>query len=281
MMHLQYLADKINEDLGRAKYCVWLNTNSFPTDDERPVVVMNVMRSPFSMVSDKLNVETLNITLTFDVPVGQAGDDLRIRDVALADIESVLLGWRTFEVKEPIGMDTNGKTVDRIYKVTTKFEQQPMSAPYADSGRITQQIVVSGSALVQEATCQAVLGNNIKITINGTELLRTTRAVGANIGSDNNLLLSEEKLVPEMMPISVVGTKTISFLYTGEEIEKTFLRIAEGIVEDPEAVYTYSVMYSESFSISQQVKIVGVSAQDDMGVYLQYTLNLQVIDNEE
>jgi hypothetical protein len=54
------------------------------------------------------------------------------------------------------------------------------------------------------------------------------------------------------------------------------LRYAEGAVENVNRIYTYKVVYPD-FTLTQNFKITGVSSQDSAGVYLQYTLNIQIV----
>jgi hypothetical protein len=268
MIRLDFLASKLNEILGTDKYAVYLNSNAFPDDlGDRNVVTMNVLRIPFGFGQDELDAESLTITLTFDLPCDAYGEELYIRDGALAHIQSRLLGHKSFDVECPN---------DEWYTVNTYFEQQAPANPYVDSGRITQQIVLSGAALVQNMECQAVVGNNVKVSIDGQDLLKIERTSAVQIGGDNNIPLSEGTNIPELQAISKVGTKAISFLYTGKDIEKEFIKIAEGFPFDINKIYKYKVSYG-SFIIEVPCKLTSVSSQDSTGVFLQYTLNMQIV----
>lgn len=272
MINLTFLAFKINEIIGYDKYVVYLNTNSTPSDtDARSVVTMNVVRAPFAFTREELDAENMTITLTFDLPTGY-GEDLQRRNIALEDIQTRLLGWQSFSVEQPTD---EGKS--ETYLVSAKFEQQPTVNPYTDSGRLTQQIVVSGVAQVQNSNCSAVVGNAVKVWINGEQLLKISRVSNMQVGVDNNILLSEKKTLPEMQAISYLGTKTLTFLYLGKPIEDTFLKIAEGEQTDINETYGYKVEYPD-FTLTQKFKIIGVSSQDSAGVYLQYTLNVQIVE---
>jgi hypothetical protein len=272
MIRLDFLAYRFNEMLGLDKYAVFLNSNAFPDDiGDRNVVTMSALRVPFGFSQDELDAESMTITLTFDLPCDAYGDEVYLRDNALAHIQNTLLGHQTFMVE----YDT-----EHIYEVNTYLEMQPPSNPYVDAGRITQQIVVSGSALVKAITCGAIVGNNIKVFIDGKQLLKVDRTSAMQVGADNNIPLSEGKVVPEMLAISKVCTKAVSFLYTGNDIEKEFIKIAEGYPFDINKVYTYKAVYG-SFSTSVKVKIASVSTQDSTGTFLQYTLNLQIVDDAE
>ena len=273
MIDLNYLATAFNRIIGTDKYLIYVFTNAFPEElGNRNAVTMNVTRVPFGFESDEFNAESMNITFAFDLPTNPYGDDLTVRDIALEDIRTKLLGHKQFSVVTPDGDE---------YYVNCAFEQQPPGNPYADSGRITQQIVVSGTALVQEKKCLAIIGNNVRISIDGEELLKMSRSVSVNVGSDNNIPLSDESTLIETVNISRANTKSISFMYTGKEIEKTFIRIAEGEPFDVNQVYQYSVTYKgvdgKDIVVNTPVKILSVTVQDSLGVFLQYTLNLAVV----
>ena len=272
MIRLDFLAYTFNEILGLDKYAVFLNSNAFPDDlGDRNVVTMSALRVPFGFSRDELDAESMTITLTFDLPCDAYGDEVYLRDNALAHIQEKLLGHQTFMVEYD---------ADNIYEVNTYLEMQPPSNPYVDAGRITQQIIVSGSALCKARTCGAIVGNDIKVSIDGTQLLKVDRTSAMQVGADNNIPLSEGKVVPEMLAISKICTKSVSFLYTGKAIENEFIKIAEGYPYDINKVYTYKAVYG-SFITSVKVKITGVSTQDSTGTFLQYTLSMQIVDDAE
>lgn len=278
MIDLHYLGTAINDMIGADKYSVWVNTNANPSKtDPRTVVTMAVGRVPFAYTTEELDAESLLITMTFDLPVAQAGADLITKEEALNDIHKCLLGWRNILVTQP----TETPDVYDYYTVTGKFEQQPPSNPYVDSGRKTQQIVVTCTAWAQNVECKALVGNHVLVSI-GDEtrepvtLLKVSRAANTQIGADNNLLLSEEKILPKAYGVSRACIKTLTFLYLGKAIEDEFLKIAEGADHDANKLYDYKVEYP-NFSISQKFKLIGVSSQDSAGVYLQYTLNVQIV----
>ena len=269
MIDLHYLGTAINDMIGKEKYVVWVNTNANPSKtDPRNVVTMAVARIPFAYTTEELDAESLTITLTFDLPVAQDGEDLVTKEEALNDIHKCLLGWRAFRVEQP----------DDEYTVTAKFEQQAPSNPYVDSGRKTQQIVVSATAWAQNKECKALVGNDVLVSIDGTTLLKVSRVANTQVGADNNMPLSEDKTLPEVHGISRVCTKTLTFLYLGKEIEDEFLQIAEGALHDVNKIYTYTVEYP-TFTVSQKFKLLAVSSQDSAGVYLQYTLNVQIVED--
>ena len=274
MINLEDLTVAVNEVLGRDKFVVYLNSNAFPDDEEdRIVVTMSALRVPFGFSTEELDAESLTVTLTFDLPCDVYGEQLIIRDGALARIQSNLLGRKEFDVHQANGED---------YVVNAFLEQQPPANPYADNGRITQQIVLSGKMLVQNATCLAIVGNDVRVSIGSatyeqTELLKVSRASALNVGTDSNIPLSEDSTLAETHGISRTCTKTLNFLYTGKEIEDHFLEIAEGASFDVNAIYTYKAAY-RNFTVQSKFKIISVSSQDSAGVYLQYTLTAQIVD---
>lgn len=281
MINLEFLAAKLNEMIGVEKYVVYLKTNAHPTNidtttNKRNVVVMEASRTSYGYTSQEFDAETLNITLTFDVPTAQNGEDFVTRNVALFDIERALLGWKNFEVEQP---NKEQEGIIDTYLVSSMFDLQPSSNPYLDAGRLTQQIVVSGLAHVKNENCQATIGNDVIISINGEDLLKVSRASNLSVGVDNNLPLSAGDTLPVFQGISRVATKTIEFVYTGKEIENEFLLIAEGEDYDVNKVYTYKATYPFGI-VEKKVKISSVSTQDSAGVFLRYTLNLQVVKED-
>jgi hypothetical protein len=275
MIDLNYLATAFNRIIGTDKYLIYVFTNAFPEPlGNRNAVTMNVTRVPFGFESDEFNAESMNVTFTFDLPANAYGDDLQTRDIALEDIRVKLLGRKKFTVVTPD---------DEEYIINCAFEQQPPPNPYLDSGRVTQQIVVSGTVLVQEKNCLAIIGNDVKVSIDGVELLKTTHSASVNIGSDNNIPLSENNTFIDTVNISRINTKSVSFMYTGKEIENEFIAIAEGAYKDYDInkVYEYKVEYigvnGQTMIITTPVKIVSASLQTSLGVFLQYTLNLVVV----
>lgn len=262
MISLDFLSEKITEMLGSEKYQVYLNTNEFPNDNAKIPVSMTALRTPYGYTEEEFDAENLQITLTFDLTA-----ESEVRDIALYDIQTKLLGWRNFLVEMP----------EKSYKVFALFEQQPPSTPYKDFGGITQQIVVSATAQVQCLDCEALVGNSVKVYINGVELLKMSRTSSLSIGLDNNIPLSDELTIPECQGISQTPTKTVTFLYTGKNIENEFLRIAEKGAYDINEIYTYKAVYGNAVTVELPVKIVGVTTQDSVGTYLQYTLNMQVV----
>ena len=275
MINLEDLTFAINELLGRDKFAVYLNSNAFPDGEEdRILVTMSALRVPFGFSADEFDAESLTVTLTFDLPCDAYGDQVVVRDGALERIRMTLLGRQNFQVPQ-----ANGET----YIVNAFLEQQPPANPYVDNGRITQQIVLSGKMLVQNASCKAIVGNDVIVSIGlsgkyePTELLKISRASALNVGTDSNIPLSEDDTLAETYGISRSSSKTLTFLYTGKEIENHFLKIAEGVEHNVNAIYTYKVEYP-TFTLQSKFKLISVSSQDSAGVYLQYTLTAQIVE---
>lgn len=266
MIDLQYFAIAINRAIGTKDFAVYLNTNRKAEESGKTVVTLSATRVPFGFKSDELDAESLSITLTFDLSTR-----ITPRDKALEIIKQTLLGWHTFSIPQPDGTK---------YTAETFFEQQPPSNPYLDSGGITQQIVVSGNALVKEDSCAAIVGNNVLVAINGTTLLKVSRATSMQTGSDTNVQLSEDETLLDLAIISRTHTTELTCIYTGKEIEDTFLQIAEGIKTDENTEYTYTVTYP-NFIVTVPVKIVSAVITDSVGAFLQYRITLQTCANAE
>lgn len=275
MINLEDLMVAVNEVLGRDKFVVYLNSNAFPdAEEDRIVVTMSALRVPFGFSTEELDAESLTVTLTFDLPCDVHGEQVIIRDGALARIQANLLGRKEFDVHQANGEE---------YVVNAFLEQQPPANPYVDNGRITQQIVLSGKMLAQNLNCAAIVGNDVRVSIGldgeyeAAELLKVSRVSALNVGTDSNIPLSENSTLAETHGVSRTCTKTLNFLYTGKAIENHFLKIAEGAPFDVNAIYTYKAEY-RNFTVQSKFKLVDVSSQDSAGVYLQYTITAQIVE---
>ena len=286
MIDLALLASAINDKIGADEFAVYLNTNAFPDDiGDRQVVTMSVLRVPYGFTEDELDAETLTVTLTFDLPCDVYGDNYAVRGNALNSIADNLLGKRTFFVPSASESYDGAR-----YIVHSYFEQQPPAPPYVDSGRITQQIVVTGQVLVQNENCKILVGNDVKIYIAKelttelktayTRLLKMERVSSMQVGTDNNIPLSSSSTIPMLQGISRTHTKTLTFLYRGADIETEFLQIAEGADFDVNTIYYYKAEYGLEFTIEVPFKLISVTTQDSNGVYLQYTLTIQTIEEK-
>lgn len=271
MVDLSLLVDKLNEELGYDKFVVFLNTDVYNLDlGDRDAIIVNVARIPMGYTTEEFDAESIELTLTFDVPVDVDGEDLVKRDLAISIIKTKLLGKREYTIVDE----------DTHYNATCFFEQLPSGAPYLDEGRVTQQIVVKGQCLLQNANCGAVVGNSVKININGDNLLKVSRTSSTQYGSENNIPLSEDSVQVEVENISRASIKTFTFIYTGKEIEKEFIRIAEGYPENINKLYSININYGEGLATQSTVKLLSAAILDEPGVYLRYTITMQVVNTE-
>lgn len=273
MIDLEFLTAAFNEILGTDKFMVYLNTDVFNEDlGERNAVVMSVTRVPFGYKTEEFDAESALITFVFDLPVSIGGDELMTRDVALSVIADKLLGNKEYFISTP----------DGDYKLTCFFQQQAPTDPYADDGRVTQQITVSGTVLIQNDSCRAIVGNSVRVKIDGVELLKASHSSALQYGTDSNLPLSENTTLLNVESISRVCMKTLNFIYTGQDIEKTFLKMAEGIVEeDINTVHQYEVSYGNDVLIRMPFKLLSVSVVSETGVFVKYALTLQTVQENE
>jgi hypothetical protein len=280
MIDLQALTNAINENLGTDLFIAYLHTNNAADEREkRTIVTVKATRVPFGLTTKELDAESLSLTLTFDLPA----DKISTRDRALERIKEELLGWRSFDVKQP--GEEEGEEI--VYEVTTFFEQQSPDNPYLDNGGQTQQIVVSGTALVKNVTSGALVGNSVKVYLDKQPLVKTARTAAGQFGFDTRIPLSTGSITPEIDAISKTNTITISGIYTGQDIEKTIIRIADGVFDcpdnpddsiDPNETYAYNVVYNSDLSFTSNVKITSAVVRDQIGAFLQYEVTLQVVE---
>ena len=290
MKDITYLATAINEilndnELG-VSFMVYLNTNVIPNyADSYIAVTMAARRDFMGMPSEELDVETLTVSLTFNLPADINGEDLYKRDNALDIIHAHLLGEKSFFINTPD---------DVVYKATSLLAQEQPSDPFIDAGRTTQLIVLTGTIYVANASCKAMVGNEVDVYIgrgDGTsttanmkyeKLLHTNRALSYQTTSETFLALDNTYARASVINTSAAATKSLSFIYTGKEIEDEFLQIAEGVlrgldkrVYGIEQIYTYKCVYP-TFTIICPFTIASVTFQDANGVLMQYTLNVHV-----
>jgi hypothetical protein len=272
MIDLQELVYALNEYLGRDKFALYLNTNGAPSDDNRIVGTAVVGRVPYGFTTDEIDAESLNITMTFDLPCGTDKDDLT-RDEALYTIAQKLLSWKRIKIEY-----ADGST----YALNTFLEMQPPSNPYIDNGRITQQIVVSGNALMQNANCGAVVGNREIVLINGQQMLKLDKVSSTQFTADNNIPLSEGSMLPSMQNVAYANTMRVSFLYMGTAIDDAFYAIGEGEVEDANKEYVVAVMRlldnDTAKTVSEKIcKVVSVTNTSTAGVFNKYEVVFQKV----
>jgi hypothetical protein len=280
MIDLNELVFALNEYLGRDKFVLFLGTNGAPDkDEERVVGTVNVGRVPYAFSTDQIDAESLNITFTFDLPCGTVADDSK-RDLAVATIGEKLIGWRKIRLDY-----VDGST----YYLNTFFEALPMGQPYVDCGRITQQLVVSGKALIQHGDCGAWLGNNERITLtteggNGIkgEVLVVDKASSTTISHDPAIDLSAGSYIPAIEAIAYTNTVKLTCLYMGTRIDKFFWKVGEGLVGDPnEHILFESERITASgdmeYGSEKMCKIVSVSNISSAGVFNRYEVVLQML----
>jgi hypothetical protein len=271
MIDLQELVYAFNEYLGRDKYALYLHTNGAPDKAETRIVgTLTVGRVPYGFSTAEIDAESLNLTFTFDLPCGTDTDDLT-RDKALLELTNKLLAWHTLLINFADGTS---------YKLNTFLEMQPPSAPYVDCGRITQQIVIAGTALAQNTNCGAVVGNDETIYIDGKAVLKLEKSSSINYTGDNNIPLSEGIYVPEIENIASVSTLKIVCLYMGSEIDKELYEIAEGVNNNPNKVYEITIERKDQGSITKltkYAKLVSVANTSAAGVFLKYEATFQIL----
>ena len=270
MIQLEELAFAFNEHIGRGKFNIYLNTNGVPQSDSRILGTLNVGRIPYGFTSDEINAENLTLTFTFDIPCGSAEAD-RTRDNAAAILAKKLLGWQRLTVTAP-----NGET----YRINSFLELQPMGAPYVDCGEIKQQFVYSGTALAQNTTCGAIVGNEEAVYIDGSQVLKLSKTVSTQIAGDNKIPLSEEKYTADVESIGVATTLTISCLYIGSEIDELLYRAGEGVILNPNKIYTIETVRNTlagAIKVVQNGKLTGVTSKNASGVFLQYEATFQIV----
>lgn len=293
MKDITYLATAINKILNDneldVSFMVYLNTNVIPNyDDSYIAVTMAARRDFMGMPSEELDVETLTVSLTFNLPADIYGEDLSKRDKALDIIHDNLLGEKSFFI------NTDDDNDNVVYKATSLLAQEQPSDPFIDAGRTTQLIVLTGTIYVANASCKAMVGNEVDVYIgrgDGTsptanmkyeKLLHTNRALSYQTTNETFLALDNTYARASVINTSAAATKSLSFIYTGKEIEDEFLQIAEGVLQGLDKrvygikqIYTYKCVYP-TFTIICPFTIASVTFQDANGVLMQYTLNVHV-----
>lgn len=280
MIDLNELLYALNEYLGRDKFALYLGTNGAPDKNETRVVgTVNIGRVPYAFSTDQIDAESLNITFTFDLPCGTDADDLR-RDLAVATIGERLLAWRKIKLQYVDGS---------VYHLNTFFEMLPMGNPYVDNGHITQQLVVSGKALLQNAKCGAWLGNNERVLMwrlddnNPTPLLVLDKASSTTASHDSQMNLSGGGLVPQMQAIAYTNTVKLTCLYMGTDLDARLWQIGEGYWNDPNELYGIRTEKVDadgnSAFIGEKVcKLMSVSNVTSAGVFSRFEVTLQMVE---
>ena len=276
MIDLQEIAFALNEYLGRNKFALYLNTNGAPAyDDKRIIGTVNIGVIPYGFSTDEIEATSLNITFTFDLPCGTDEDDIT-RDKALFTFAEKLLGWKKLKIAY-----TNGDS----YFLNTFFEMQPPGQPYVDSGKITQQIVISGNALLQSSDCGAIVGNNEIVYINGQKVLKTDKTSATSVSNEPQINISLGSYVPELQAVSHVTTVTLNCLYTGTEIDKKLWSIGEGFLSDPNERYILKteLLGAEGEVVQTSEKtcaLISVSNMSNAGIFNSYSVAFQVVQED-
>jgi hypothetical protein len=278
MIDLNELVYALNEYLGRDKYILYLGTNGAPDKQETRIVgTVNVGCVPYAFSTAEIDAESLNVTFTFDLPCGTKDDDLK-RDLAIAEIAKKLIAWKKIAIDY-----VNG---DR-YFLNTYFEMLPMSNPYVDCGRITQQLVVAGKALMQNEKCGAVIGNNELVIINAGNvsgnLLVIDKASATSITHDAKMPLSDDVYIPELEVIALSNTLKVTCLYLGTDLDKHFWSIGEGAISEPNKVYTVTTMLRDvdgaiTSTHEKKCKVISVTNSSGAGVFNRYEITLQMVN---
>ena len=262
MIELQYLATEFNKLLGTSDFLVYLNTNKTP-DDTNPKTICTLVgtRLPFAIAD--ADAETINVTITCDLIVS----DTETRDRRLAMIKGIL-GWQSFQIKTPEG---------ETYNCDSFLEQQPPLSPRVDSGVMIQQIVVTGTCLVANASSGTIVSNRVNTFIDDDEITLISASPSLQKGTDDNFNLSGAGTLTEMDEISRAVTAEYTVLYRGKDIDKAFIKIIEGETASLNQIYTVRRVYP-GFEVEKAMKLTGGSIVQQAGAYLFYRINMQQVE---
>ena len=263
MIELQYLATEFNKLLGTSDFLVYLNTNKTP-DDTNPKTICTLVgtRLPFAIAD--ADAETINVTITCDLIVS----DTETRDMRLSMIKGIL-GWQSFQITTPEG---------ETYNCDSFLEQQPPLSPRVDSGIMIQQIVVTGTCLVANATSGAIVSNRVNTFIDDEEITLVSGTPSLQKGTDDNFNLSGTSTLTEMDEISRAVTAEYTVLYRGKDIDNAFIKIIEGNTASLNQIYTVRRVYP-GFEVEKSMKLTGGSIVHQAGAYLIYRINLQQVED--
>jgi hypothetical protein len=272
MIDLQELVYALNEYIGRDKFAMFFGTNGAPnSDDERIVCTANIGQIPYAFSDDEIDATSLNITFTFDLPCGTVEDDSK-RDNAVYTLTEKLLTWKKILIQYPDG---------KKYVLNTFFEMLPMGQPYVDSGKITQQLVIAGNALLQNLECGAIVGNNEETYINGERVLVVDKVSSTNITHESNMPLSQELYLPELEAIAYSNTIVMTCLYMGKAIDRLLWAVGEGLY-NPNTPYRIKTILKNSkqdvvYEREREVKLLSVKNITSTGVFLRYEATFQLV----
>ena len=273
MIDLNELVYAINEYLGRDKFVLFLGTNGAPDKDENRVVgTVNIGVVPYAFSTDQIDAESLDITFTFDLPCGTVDDDFT-RDIAVAEIAQKLIAWKKIQIDYVEGQK---------YVLNTFFKMLPMGNPYVDCGRITQQLVVTGKALLQNMQCGAIVGNNENVYINEQRLTVIDKTSATSITHDSRMPLSRDGYIPEIEAIAHSNTVRLTCLYLGTEIDRKLWDIGEGFIANPNEPFTLAteLVLPDGTEINggeKICKVVSVTNISSAGVFNRYEVTLQML----
>ena len=274
MIDLQELVFALNEYIGRDKFALYFGTNGAPNaDDNRIVATANIGQIPYAFSDAEIDATSLNITLTFDLPCGTVEDDSK-RDNAVYTLTEKLLTWKRILIQYPSG---------KKYVMNTFFEMLPLGQPYVDCGRITQQLVVAGKALLQNMECGAVISNNEEVYIDGNKVLVVDKASSMNITHEPNMKLSENSYVPDLEAVAYSNTVGMTCLYMGTETDREFWAIGEGALSNPNKTYTIITKLKDTsgnitFSHTKTAKLLSVKNMSSAGVFVRYEVTFQLVE---
>lgn len=271
MIDMQELVYALNEHIGRDMFALYLGTNGAPNDELGLIVgTVNIGQVPYAFSTAEIDATSLNITFTFDLPCGTHQDDIK-RDKALYRLADKLLSWKKIGIQYPNGTK---------YVLNTFFEMLPMGQPYVDSGKITQQLTIAGKALLQNALCGAIIGNNETITIDGSPVLFIDKVSSFAVTHDADIDLSNNSYIPSVTAIACSCTLKMTCLFMGNTIDAEMWQIGEGVMSNPDKEYTVEskLTNADGFVIgrwTKKMKVISVSNVSSAGVFNRYELTMQ------
>lgn len=279
MMDIRELVFALNEYLGREKYDLHLGTNGAPAEnDNRIVCTANIGIVPYGYTDTEIGATSLNITFTFDLHCGTYEDDAQ-RDIAVADLTEKLLDWHTLTVKDSSGTS---------YTLNTFFEMLPMGNPYIDDGRITQQLVIAGKALLQKTNMALIVGNDEAVRINNTPVLIVDKSSSTQATHEPSMALSQDSYVPELRAVAYTNTISLTCIFRGSAIDVELWKIGEGVKPfNPNKVYTIMTQLKQRnaagnlttlLTTTKTAKLVSVTNSTSVGTFIRYQAVFQLVE---
>lgn len=285
MMDLRELVLALNEYIGRDKYDMHLGTNGAPAEnDNRIVCTANIGVVPYGYTDAEIGATSLNITFTFDLHCGTYEDDAQ-RDIAVADLTEKLLDWHTLTINNLSGTS---------YTLNTFFEMLPMSNPYVDDGRITQQLVIAGKALLQKTNMALIVGNDEKVSINNMYVLVVDKSSSTQVTHEPSMALSQDSFVPELKAVAYTNTLSLTCIFRGSDIDKELWKIGEGVKQigpnklfNPNDEYTIRTQLQRRnedgeavtlLTTTKTAKLVSVTNSTSVGTFIRYQAVFQIVE---